>query len=402
MEEEIPGDKIVDEDDDDDDEKEGKASGPIEKKSDESVDFQEDEVIQELVMDTVEEKEASDDSQLQEQEVSNEDLELEEEIDLEEEWSEEKIHKEESAELSLEGIDEEKVIKEREKEIPSDSSEEILKMEDLEKTLESSEIEKQNIDEFINSIRRDQGKDIVSIPFPKQPIEDFVQRESEKPDVPDFVPHPEESQIIEDPLQDEPVFEEEFREHPIDDEIRDVNVEDSPLLSPTSPLFEKEFIAPPSDDLPAWASKINNDPPSNIPMTEEEKEFVTQEKPPTLDTGMGIPEVVAQKDLPFSGETLEVKEEKPEDPPSQLLIWIKSRVFDVLFIGAVWFITIWIASSVMDVKLFKLISAAALLLMVFYVVLLSAYLFLFFFFLGETLGDYLLSPNRGSGFNRLS
>ncbi len=353
---------------------------PLKKKTENSVDLQEVEVVQKPEADSREEKVKADEIHLEEQEVQKE--ELEEEHDFEEEWSEEKIHEEESVEIKLEGINEEEVIKEIEKETHSDSKEEVLKMEDLEKTVESSEIEKQEIDRFIDSMKQDQGEDIASVPFPKEPVEDFIHKDEEpvKEDVPDFVPPPKEFQVIEEPLQGEPVHEEP--------------------VSSTPPLFEKQVIVPPTDDLPAWASKIKEEPPSNIPMTEAEKEFVPQEKTPTLDTGMGLPEVVAQKDLPFSGDTIEAEEGKSKEPPSQFSIWIKSRVFDVLFIGAVWFITTWIASYVMEVKLFNLISAAALLLMVFYVVLLSVYLFLFFFFLGETLGDYLFSPKHRSELHR--
>jgi len=373
IEEEIPGEKIVDDDSDDDDEdekiappEEEKDADPAveeepaessEKKTEESIDLQDVEVEQKTEEDSQEEKDDSDEFQIEEKEVLTE--EKEDDPGVEEEVLE--------SEISLEGMDEEEVIKEIEKETHSDSKEDVLKIEDLEKTVESSEFEKQEIDRFIDSMRQDQGEDIAAVPFPKEPV-------------PGFVPPPEESQDVEEPLQEEPVQEEP--------------------VSSTPPLFEKQVIVPPTDDLPAWASKIKEKPPSSIPMTESEKEFVPQEKTPTSDTGMGLPEVVAQKDLPFSGETIEAKEEKPKEPPSQFSTWLKSRVFDVLFIGAVWFITTWIASYVMEVKLFKLISAAALLLMVFYVVLLSAYLFLFFFFLGETLGDYLFNPKHRSGLHR--
>ena len=374
IEEEIPGEKIVDDDSDDDDEvdppEEEKDADPVagdlsdsveeeepplkheeevepeesaEKKTEESVRLQDVEVVQEPEDDSQEEKDGSVESQLEEQEILSETM--EEESDAEEEWSEEEIHEEESVEISLEGINEEEVIKEIEKETHSDSKEKVLKMEDLEKTVESSEIEKQEIDRFIDSMRQDQGEDIPPAPIPKEPVH-------------------------EDPV------------------------------SFTPPLFEKQVKVPPTDGLPTWASKIKGKPPSSIPITEAEKEFVPLEKPPTLDTEMGLPEVVAQKDLSFSEKTIEAKGEKPKEPSTQFSTWLKSRVFDVLFIGAVWFITTWIASYVMEVKLFKLISAAALLLVVFYFVLLSAYLFLFFFFLGETLGDYLFNPKHRSGLHR--
>ena len=443
IEEEIPGEKIVDDDDDEDEEtatpEEEKDADPAagdllesaeeeeppllheeevesaestEKKTEKSVDLQKVEVDQEPEEDGQEEKDDSVEFQIEEQEVLTEGKEAEPNVEVE--LSEEEILEEESIEsqelssppeneINLEGIDEEEVIKEIKKETPSDSKEDVLKMEDLEKTVESSEYERKEIDRFIDSMRQDQGEDIVSVPFPKEPVEasTHIDETPVKEDVPDVVPPPEESQDFEEPIheeppQEEPVFEEPIEEEPDEEKI----VEDSPSHSSTPPLFEKKVLVPPTDDLPAWASKIEEKPPSSIPMTESEKEFVPQEKTPALDTGMGLPEVVAQKDLPFSRETIEAKKEKPKEPPSQFSTWLKPRAFDVLFIGAVWFITTWIASYVMEVKLFKLISAAALLLMAFYVVLLSAYLFLFFFFLGETLGDYLFNPKHRSGLHR--
>ena len=370
IEEEIPGEKNVDDgtDDDDDDEEiapleEDKdadpaveATEPVEKKTEKSVDLQDVKEDQEPVEEIQEKKVESDEFQIEEQKVLTE--EKEDESDVEEESSEGETIEEESVEIILESIYEEEVKKEIEKETHPDSKEEVVKMEDVEKTIGSSEFEEQEIDRFIDSMKRDQGEDIASVPSPKEP------------------------------LQEEPVIEEPIEEELSEEKI----VEDSPLLSSTPPIFKKQVIVPPTDDLPAWASKIKEKPPSSIP----------KEKTPSLDTGMGLPEVVSQKDLPFSGETIEAEEEKTKEPPSQLSTWLKSRVFDVLFIGAVWFITTWIASYVMEVKLFKLISVAALLLLAFYVVLLSAYLFLFFFFLGETLGDYLFNPVHRAGADHLT
>jgi len=70
-------------------------------------------------------------------------------------------------------------------------------------------------------------------------------------------------------------------------------------------------------------------------------------------------------------------------------VWLKSRAFDVLFIAAVWIVTLHIASRMMQTNVFKLISGAALSVLAFYVILLAVYLFLFFLFLGQTLGDHL-------------
>lgn len=403
IDEEIPGEKIVDDvtDDDDDDEEielpedekaanpdagdllksdeEEEPTEPVEKKTEKSVDLQDVKEDQEPKEEIQEKKDGSDDFQMEEKEMLPKEKEAE--PDVKKEVNEEKIHEVEAVEISLEGVDEEvlpeekeaepvvkeevseekipevesveinledmdeeTVVKEKEieKEIHSDSKEEVLEMENLEKTVESSDFEKQEIDRFIDSMKKDQGVDV----------------------------------------------EEPFEEEPDEEKIE----EDPPKLSSTLPIFKKQVIVPPTDDLPAWASKIKEKPPSSIP----------KEKTPTKNSGLGLPEVVSQKDLPFSEETIEAEEEKTKVPPSQLSIWLKSRIFDVLFIGAVWFITTWIASYVMEVKLFKLISVAALLLMAFYVVLLSAYLFLFYFFLGETLGDYLFNPVHKAGADHLT
>ncbi len=384
IDEEIPGEKIVDDvtDDDDDDEEielpeeekdanpdagdllksdeeeepplvheeEADDSEPVENETEKSVDFQDAKEDQEPGEEIQEKKDDSDDIKIEEKEVLSEVK--EDEPDVEEVLSEEKIPEVEPVEISLEDIDEKKDIKE---------------LEEPEKKVESSDFEKQEIDRFIDSMRKDQGKDV------KEPLHEEL-------------------------VEEEPVIEE-----PIEEELSEEKIiEDSPSLSSTPPIFKKQSIVSPTDDLPAWATKINEKPPSSIPMTESEKELVPQEKMSTLDTGMGLPEVVSQKDLPFSGETIEAEEEKTKEPASPLSTWLKSRIFDVLFIGAVWFVTTWIASYVMEVKLFKLISVAALLLLAFYVVLLSAYLFLFYFFLGETLGDYLFNPDRRAGADHLT
>jgi len=107
------------------------------------------------------------------------------------------------------------------------------------------------------------------------------------------------------------------------------------------------------------------------------------------DTGMGLPEGVDQESLPFSEKTSGLFRDKEKSPSSKLANWLKSRAFDVLFIAALWIVTIHIASRMLSTNLFKLISVSALPVFAFYLALLAAYLFLFFLFLGQTLGDHL-------------
>ena len=117
-------------------------------------------------------------------------------------------------------------------------------------------------------------------------------------------------------------------------------------------------------------------------MTEEEETMMP-------DTGMGLPEGVEQESLPFADKSSTEFEGKPESPPSKMSIWLKSRAFDVLFIAALWIVTLHIASRMLSTNLFKLISVAVLPVIGFYLTLLAVYLFLFFLFLGQTLGDHL-------------
>jgi len=70
---------------------------------------------------------------------------------------------------------------------------------------------------------------------------------------------------------------------------------------------------------------------------------------------------------------------------------MKARLFDVLFIGLFWVISVGAASLVLGVSLLQLVSTATLDVILYYVILLLIYFFLFFFFLGETIGDHLFA-----------
>lgn len=102
-------------------------------------------------------------------------------------------------------------------------------------------------------------------------------------------------------------------------------------------------------------------------------------------------------DLPFyEGEALRDKKEPLKlfkKPSIKISAWIKSRMFDVLFIAGLWFVTLWIASYLTSVTVFQLISNSTLAVIVFFIILLSVYLFCFLFFLGETIGDYVFPKN---------
>lgn len=236
--------------------------------------------------------------------------------------------------------EEEKKETEPEKELEEELA---FKAEDLEKALETSEFEKDEIEKFLASVKQEREKQIS-------------------------------------------------------------NLED--VLSP--PVQEKQSPSSPIDDIPPWASKIRDvsmDELSISPAEEESEGYFEDEtrlkegetkiekgksKP---DSGVGVPEEIFQKSLPFEGEKEEAHNHKGRriKISSRFSQWLKSRIFDLLFIAAFWVISLWLASRVMEVNLFNLIAATSLSIIIFYFILLSVYFFLFRFFLGETLGDHLFA-----------
>lgn len=236
-----------------------------------------------------------------------------------------------------------------------------------------------------------------------------------------------EEQVFEEAI-DEEEKEEETTEIPIARQEIDFQTEDiEKIMDPAEKAKEeiekflkslkeerqeqKRALEDEDEGLPPWAAKIKDASPSDAsisdgkedirePLEEEEKIYsdVTppySEETTSSDTGMGIPETVGQRALPFIEETREeVISEKATSlratrPSIHFSSWVKSRIFDVFFIGALWLIALWIASRLMEVSLFRLISASALSALGFYGILLVVYFFLFFLFLGETLGDHL-------------
>jgi hypothetical protein len=69
-------------------------------------------------------------------------------------------------------------------------------------------------------------------------------------------------------------------------------------------------------------------------------------------------------------------------------------VFDFISIGVIWFASLWGASRLMEVPLFRLISVSALQFLGFYLILLVVYFFFFFLLLGVTLGDLIFAQEE--------
>jgi truncated hemoglobin YjbI len=169
------------------------------------------------------------------------------------------------------------------------------------------------------------------------------------------------------------------------------------------------------EDLPPWASGMKEAAPSSGDLEKREemetKGEIEAEKPPTspewtTDSGIGIPEKVTQAALPFgdtavpaTGEEKEgvAEEEETEEAGTEIRrragfsLKLKSKLVDLVFITALWLITLWFTAQVIGVSFLRLIVGSPVPVLAFYFILLLLYFFLFLYFLGETLGDHYFS-----------
>jgi hypothetical protein len=172
---------------------------------------------------------------------------------------------------------------------------------------------------------------------------------------------------------------------------------------------EEPAAAETKTDVPPWASEMK-ETPSAAPPTDEVRIGTQEVVPPaheewTKDSGIGIPEKVTQPVLPFGETTAQERKEKAElDQTDEareaggeateavgFSFKIKAKVVDLIFITALWLISLWFAAQVIGVSFFRLVLGSPIPVLVFYLILLLLYFFLFLYFLGETLGDHYFS-----------
>jgi hypothetical protein len=208
----------------------------------------------------------------------------------------------------------------------------------------------------------------------------------------------------------------------------------------------------PEDTGPVETRKLSGGEPETAD-TEEEVEIFPRRRAP--DSTMGLPEQVSQAPLPFgtpaaateeaeeaeeaeeesdeaaegeelepavlpAGEVRHVREpilpvrepqaeaaperrgietaaeiEEPEPrPPFSFSVFLKSKTFDILFVGLFWLVALWLAASSMRMTLFDILGSMSGAMLMLYGVFVVLYFFLFKFFLGETLGDRLFRPRE--------
>jgi len=114
--------------------------------------------------------------------------------------------------------------------------------------------------------------------------------------------------------------------------------------------------------------------------------------PPSPGPAAGIgprPSLREEASAPGAPEhEAELEEEEPR-PPFRFSVFFKAKAFDILFVGVFWLVALWVAARSMDATLFELLSVTSGPVVVLYGVYIGLYFFLFKFFLGETLGDRL-------------
>jgi hypothetical protein len=109
----------------------------------------------------------------------------------------------------------------------------------------------------------------------------------------------------------------------------------------------------------------------------EERPFIREDAAATAGVGRDA----------FGGEEV-------ERPPFQFSLFLKAKAFDILFIGIFWLVALWIAARSMGATVFELLSVTSSSVLLLYAAFLGLYFFLFKFFLGETLGDRLFKDRE--------
>ncbi len=161
------------------------------------------------------------------------------------------------------------------------------------------------------------------------------------------------------------------------------------------------------DELPPWLSGMKEAPPSITPGLELESdaERGRARREWAVDSGIGIPERVTQTTTSFTegvagaekrhAEEEELAEEVAGEKEARqrrgFALKLKAKCVDLIFITALWLISLAFAAGVIGVSFFKIVSVAPLPILAFYLLLLLLYFFLFLYFLGETLGDHYFS-----------
>ncbi|NOR21826.1 MAG: hypothetical protein GQ476_03925 [Candidatus Aminicenantes bacterium] len=297
----------------------------------------------------------------------------------------------------------------------------------LRRTPDTEEREKEEVERFVESVKAERGKEALRSEEEIPPSEEIEMEEREEIDLRSIrigrTPDTEEREKVEIERFVESIKKERER-------VKEYFTPEDEIPPPPKEMGEETSEI--KDRIPPWAEKIKEEPPQELEDKEkerdiektvelgedfQEKEIKTpvDEPPPPTDeplpeedkplspTGeplpptdelllsekeIGFPEEVDQK-VPFAREIREKRKRAVRRRRSGYYAWLKARAFDFVFIAAFSLICLGLASRLMEVSLFRLISASGPPVLVFYFVLLLFYFGFFILFLGETPGDRL-------------
>ncbi len=351
IEEDIPGDKIVEEEEEEEEEE----------KEEEEFETAEEKEFEEA---SWEEEEMRDEEEGEGEEEEKEEREL---AEGEEEWPEEKIEEEEEEEEFRPELDLDKKYR-----VTLENDELIFKTKEIEGVSPLADEEK-GVEE---AEKEEEIKIGERLPETGEALPPWASEFKEVP-----------------PLTRESEEGEEFGEQELERE-------------------ERQEMEGEKEEREEWRARAEEE--------EEEEEEIeeTEEKPSprVRDSGIGIPESVTQTGFLFAeteavekpttdrfeprseqlrevleGASIEPRKEEETALSPPLGLRMKSKIIDLIFITAVWLISLWFAAQVMDTSFFRLFTKSPLPILGFYLILLLLYFFLFLYFLGETLGDHYFS-----------
>ncbi len=335
---------------------------------------------------------------------------------------------EEVREVPLETEKEEKE-EEIKREAPPKSGEMEFKTEELDQIPDAKTREKEDIERFLASLREEAAK----TPSPREGAPPAPQEKEGVPEsLEEKIPHETPGRVD----TDEQLFIRKEIEEKLKTGFKAAMAEEMPDAEKTGTEEFDRFLesvkkeraekagtreegAPPAPEkiskgtaeigekLPPWAERVQKGTSLKVEVEEEKEaapelgrelqeaeeeveEEVIEEEPPLSQKEPELRKRVEEVGLPFEGE-IEQEGEVKKQAPSRLSIWLKSRAFDLLSMAVLWIISIWLASRLMEVSLFKLILVSALPSLAFYLVLLVVYFSFFMLLLGETLGDLIFS-----------
>lgn len=305
-----------------------------------------------------------------------------EKFELKDEASEEKlIEKEETSELET-GPQEEKYPEIQEKQPPSEPAKlDTFDTSELEKMGKTVDLGKVRLDKLLEDMREETkpeadtreptGKPTDSLPPWVSSIRDKSLKEEEifpkRKKLEKTVGLPEKDLTLSIPFKEEAEGEEAGEA----EQEEEASEAESGERSQEVDAFQPER---------AWALRSDSDSKDEI--LERPVRSFDRIK---LGWGKKIREEETEEEFKKIREEIEVEETEP----FSFSVFIKSRVFDLLFVGIFWLVGLWLAAHSMGATLFDVFTITAGSALAFYAVLIVIYIFLFKFFLGETLGDRL-------------